>query len=183
MSGFQCSPSSPSSCQTWLFFFSFQDKFMCPPWKGGERTRIQVWIFVLSHKLSLAALEIRQSKLATAGLWMCCQRLSLVKPVRSSSGWSACSLLLLTCSFSTSQQHCKFLCLRHVCSAASSLGSSHSDPSGFSLSTATFHIPFRDRDGTLRHKSLLHKSQGSLRPAIREPSLAFSPHTAIVFCL
>lgn len=99
------------------------------------------------------------------------------------SGWSACSLLLLTCSFSTSQQHCKFLCLSHVCSAASSLESSHSDPSGFSRSTATFHIPFRDRDGTLGHKSLLHKSQGSLRPAVTEPSLAFSPHTAILFCL
>lgn len=145
------------------------------------RGEIHVWIFVPSYKFPLASMAIHQSKLATGTLLICCEvchclnRCSL-RVVR------ACGLLLLICSLFTSQQHCRSLCLSHVYSAPSALGSSHSDPNGFSLLT-TFHKVCWDQDGISGHKSLLHKSQGSLRPAITAPSWACSPHAAMLFYL
>lgn len=174
----QYSPSSPSSCQAWLFLL-FQDKFMCPHGREGREPRSKCGS-LSCYRFSLASLEIHQSKFATGSLWICCSSLSLVKPVfYPFRVVGACSPLFLTCSLSTSQQHCRSLCLSHVCSAASSRASSHSDPNGISLSATTFHIPSWDRDGTPGHKSPLHKSQGSLRPAVTEPSLASSHCAAI----
>lgn len=50
--------------------------------------------------------------------------------------------------------------------------------SHFQLSTTTFFIPSWDHDRIPGHKSLLHRSQGSLRPAITEPVLTYSHHAA-----